>query len=110
MRKRASVVFPVRVGNDGEVADSFRVGANLSGASSGFGVRITSAGQDVTADVLAGTYVIDDLAAGDAVTLKVKVTAYGRSTWGASRKVDVTVASTATPTLTDVVRARAVRH
>lgn len=81
VRKRATVVFPVRVGNDGEVADSFRVGANLSGAPSGFGVGITHAGQDVTADVRAGTYVIDDLAAGDAVTLKVKVTAYGRSTW-----------------------------
>jgi len=92
------------------VAASFRVRATLSGARTGFGVSIRRAGQDIATAVLAGTYVVDDLAAGDTVTLKVKVTGYRRSTWGSSRKVDLAVTSSATPTLTDVVRARAVRR
>ncbi len=59
---RATAAFPVRVGNDGEVAASFRVQAALSGAPTGFGVTIRRDGQDVTAAVLAGTYVVTDLA------------------------------------------------
>lgn len=106
---RSTAVFPVRVGNDGEVPASFRLQAVLSGAPSGFGVVIRRAGQDITAAVLAGTYEVADLAPGDTATLTVRVTAFGRSVRGAVRKVDVTAASLATPTLSDVVRARAVR-
>lgn len=106
---RATAVFPVRVGNDGEVAADVRVGAVGSGASR-FSVTIRRSGQDVTAAVLAGTYVVEDLAPGATATLQVRVTAGGRSVVGSSRKVDVTVSSSATPTLVDVVRARATRR
>ena len=107
--RRDTVVFPVRVGNDGEVAASIRLQAALSGAPSGFGVAIRRGTQDVTAEVLAGTYVVEDLAPGDTALLTVRVTAFGRSTRGAARKVDVTASSSATPTLSDVVRVRALR-
>ncbi|MCB1006144.1 MAG: hypothetical protein KDB35_18325 [Acidimicrobiales bacterium] len=108
--KRSTAVFPVRIGNDGEVTSSFRLAAAVSGAPTGFRVRVVRAGQDITDEVLAGTYVVADLAPGATATVKVKVTAFRRSTWGSSRKVDLTAASTATPALVDVVRARAVRR
>ncbi len=50
------------------------------------------------------------MTAGDTATLTVRVTAFGRSAPGAVRKVDVTASSVATPTLSDVVRTRAVRR
>ncbi len=106
---RQTAVFPVRIGNDGEVAADVRLGGVTSGASR-FTVAVHRAGQDITAAVLAGTYVIEDLAPGATVTVQVRVTAGGRSVVGSSRKVDLTVSSSATPTLVDVVRARATRR
>lgn len=106
---RDTAVFPVRIGNDGEVAADVRLGGASTGAS-GFTVAVRRGGQDITAAVLTGTYVVRDLAPGATVTVQVRVTAGGRSVVGSSRKVDLTVSSSATPTLVDVVRARATRR
>lgn len=106
---RETAVFPVRIGNDGEVPADVRVGAQGSGAAR-FTVAVRRDGNDITAAVLAGTYVVEDLAPGATVTVQVRVTAGGRSVVGTSRKVDLTVSSSATPTLVDVVRARATRR
>lgn len=103
-----SVIAYVRVQNDRPGADSFKVKGATAG-SSGYTVRYFRGTTDITAQVEAGSYAIDNLAPGAFVDLKVKITATTGAAAGSSRSVTVTVKSKTTKTIKDVVQTRAVR-
>jgi hypothetical protein len=98
----------VRIQNDGPANDSFTVDANLSGSSS-FAVKFFSGTTDVTAAVLAGTYTVNNLAAGAQVTIEVRITAASNTVASATRNIDVIATSTSQPSATDVVRGHITR-
>ena len=93
----------VQVQNDSLATDSFTIDANLSGSSS-FTVQFFNGATDITAAVLAGTYTVNNLAAGAHVTIEIRVTAAGNTPASATRNVDVFVNSNSEPSVVDSVR------
>ena len=93
----------IQVQNDSLATDSFTIDANLSGSSS-FTVQFFNGATNITAAVLAGTYTVNNLAAGAHVTIEVRVTAAGNTSAGATRNVDVFVNSNSEPSAMDSVR------
>ncbi|MEA2677161.1 MAG: hypothetical protein QOJ81_1302, partial [Chloroflexota bacterium] len=98
----------LRFENDSLATDSFTVDANLSGSAS-FTVQFFSGATDITAAVLAGTYTVNNLAAGGQVTIEMRVTAAGNTLASATRNVDVFVNSNSEPSAMDVVRGHITR-
>lgn len=105
----ATRTFHVRVGNDGDATDSFRVRGVASGATGYKVTYVDAAGTDITSQVVAGTYTVADLPPGATATLRVKIKAKPSSVRGSARKADVTVTSVGDPSAVDTVRAKAKR-
>ena len=95
--------FSVKVGNDGLDVDSFTVRG--AGSNSRFTVTYFRGATNITAQVVAGTYAIADLAAGGSRTLTVKVRVAGSTPVGTSRSFLVTATSTGTGAPKDAVKA-----
>ena len=95
--------FPIRISNDGLSPDTFTVkGAGTSGA---FTATYFIGAVDVTARVVAGTYAINNLAAGASRTLTLKVKVGSGAVVGSSKSFLVTTTSTGRGTPKDAVKA-----
>ena len=100
---RGRTTFAVRAQNEGDRPDSVRVRGDAGNAR--FRVRYVRAGVDVTSQVVGGTYVVPDLPSGAVATLLVDVRALPGAPPGATRTINVTLTSQATPTQRDRVKA-----
>jgi dipeptidyl aminopeptidase/acylaminoacyl peptidase len=96
--------FTVKIQNDGSATDSF--GLDGTGGSGQWVVTYFFEGTNVTPQVVAGTFSLDDLAprAAENVTLKIKPKA--NAGIGSSRSVLVTATSEADPSAEDTVKAK----
>lgn len=104
----ATRTFYVRLDNDGGGTESLTLRGVASG-SSGYTVKYKLGTENITDQVVSGSFQTDPLAPGASVLVKVKVTATTAAAAGSARNVDLTVRSTAIPSQRDVVRVRAVR-
>src|SRR5262249_55431488 len=96
--------FSVKIANDGGLgADSFKV----KGTGSGGGLAITylAGATNVTAQVVAGTYAISNLAPGGSKTLTMKVKVASGAKVGSSRSFLVTATSSGGGSPKDAVKA-----
>ena len=98
----------VKVQNDSPKKDSFLVDGSLSGSSK-FSVKFFRGATDITAQVMAGTYSINNLAAGAEVTIEIRVTAKSSTPASATRNIDVLVTSKSAPAAQDLVRGHVTR-
>jgi hypothetical protein len=98
-----TAAFVVRVENQGAATDSLLVAG--TGDRGGASVRYRSGGEDVTAAVTGGTFLVPDLAPGRGRTIRVVVQIASGAKIGAERAWMVSVASVAEPTSADAVRA-----
>lgn len=96
-------VFFVRVQNDGEVVNGFRVRGPRSDMR--WTVRYFAGTRDVTAAVTAGTYRVDDLAPGGTRILRVVVRPTPRADRGDRHDVTVRLSARTQPGVADTVRA-----
>ena len=101
-RKR-SVVYEVRVTNRGTRTDRMAVGGTRR--SPQFKVAYLDGGQNVTADVLAGTYQTGALKPGESATLTVKITRLRGARPGSKRTFEIRVVSTNAKSKADTVAA-----
>jgi hypothetical protein len=97
------VVLVVRIQNDGTAPCSFLVTG--SHGTDGFDIQYTAPGTDVTADVIAGTYALQDLPPSATRRVVVRVAAEVDVSLGAKRDVLVRAVSTTAPNLVDAARA-----
>lgn len=104
----ATRTFFVNVQNDRLTPDTLTVKGVESG-SAGYRVAYFQGRADITAQVHAGTFTLAGLASGASVTLKVKMTATSGAAAGSARNATITSRSATTPSVKDVVRARAER-
>lgn len=88
-KARKRLTFVITVSNDGPATSRLRVQA--AGSSPGFGVKYLSGSTDVTADVVAGTFLSGMLAAGQSEVLIAKVTVKSTAAVGASTSRLVTI-------------------
>lgn len=100
---RGQAVFFVRVQNDGEVLNSFRVRGPRSDPT--WTVRYLAGGRDVTRAVTAGTHAVDDLAPGATRILRVVVRPTPRAHRGDRHDVTVRLSARTQPGVVDTVRA-----
>ena len=98
-----TVTFTVRVDNDGDRVDD--IGVRGDGGSPQLTVRYRRNGVDITAQVVAGTYRVQDLASGGRVEITVVVTARSGAPRGSSHTVAVTLTSQASTSARDRVKA-----
>jgi hypothetical protein len=94
----------VLLGNDSPDVDSFRVAATWSGAPK-YTVTIFRNGVDITTQVKAGTYSVNNLASGANVTIRVQIQGQAGLSPSATGNLDVTLTSKSAPAAKDVVRA-----
>ena len=95
--------FSIKISNDGLSSDSFTVkGAGISGA---FTPTYFNGAVDITPQVVAGTYAINNLAAGASKTLTLKVKVGSGAAVGSSKSFLVTTTSTGRGTPKDAVKA-----
>lgn len=104
-------VFRIKIQNDGDAIDSFRVVGR--GSKPGFTVRYfkgTAGDVDITSEVIAGTYVTDPLEPGASTTnaklIKMKVYVAEDAPSGVSAPFRVKAISTNDPTKADRVKAK----
>jgi len=100
---RGQAAFFVRVQNDGEVLNSFRVSGPRSNPT--WTVRYLAGGRDVTRAVTAGTHAVDDLAPGATRILRVVVRPTSRAHRGDRLDVTVRLSARTQPGVADTVRA-----
>ena len=103
----ATRVFPVRVQNDGDTRSGVRVDGCAPG--SGFRIRYLAGfrgSTDITSAVVAGEYVVSDLAPNEVGALRMVVTIGPAAEPGSVRTCAVGLTSTLSSTVRDVVRAR----
>jgi hypothetical protein len=106
IRRARSKTFLVRIQNDGDVTDSFRIKGTR--AALGFTLKYMVGTTNVTKQVLAGTYRFNNLAPGATKTLKVVIGVQRRTRVGKPTVIAITDSSVANPTLKDVVRTKGV--
>jgi hypothetical protein len=95
--------FSIKISNDGLGSDSFTVkGGGTSGA---FTATYLNGAVDITAQVVAGTYAVNNLAAGASKTLTLKVKVGSGAAVGSSKAFLVTTTSTGGGTPKDAVKA-----
>jgi hypothetical protein len=102
-----TVVFDVKVQNDGSAPDSFRLDGDASIAA----MKVTyvkglSGSSQITVPVVNGTYVTPVLEPGAATTIRLKVTVQSSAKVGSTKPFYVTATSVADGTTTDTVRAQ----
>ena len=97
------VAFVVRVVNDGATADSILVAG--TGDPGGATVRYRSGGEDVTAAVTGGTFVVPDLPPDRGRTIRLLVRVAPGARIGTERAWTVSATSVAEPESVDAVRA-----
>jgi hypothetical protein len=98
--------FKIRIENDGSTFDAYTVQA--PGASPGFAVRYlrgASGAVDITAAVVAGTYMTPSLARGGSVVMRVRIQVKAGAPAEAVQSIPLTIASVARPSSIDVVKA-----
>jgi hypothetical protein len=95
--------FDVRLVNDGVPADDVVLAG--TGDRGGASVRYLADGQDITADVVAGTFQVRGLEPGARVELEVVVTVSEAAAIGALRAWVISAASVGDPSSVDAVRA-----
>ena len=95
--------FSVQIGNDGLGVDSYTVRG--TGSNSRFTVSYFRGATNITAQVLAGTYPIANLAAGVNRTLTVRVKVAAGAPVGSSRSFLITATSTGAGAPKDAVKA-----
>lgn len=95
--KRGGANFYVRVQNDGDASDTFRVRG--SGNSRRFRIRYYTLGRTVSAAVKGGRLQLRDLAPGAHRTLRVRIQTRSTLPPGAARTAKVTVTSTTNGTV-----------
>ncbi len=103
VHRNQSGTFSVKIGNDGLGVDSSTVRG--AGSNARFTVSYFSGNTNITAQVVAGTYPIADLAAGGNRTLTVKVRVAAGTPVGTSRSFLVTATSTGAGAPKDAVKA-----
>jgi hypothetical protein len=102
-----SVTFFVTGQNDGAVAETMKVKG--CAGSAGWGVKYLAgtAGQnDITTQVVAGTYSPGSIAPGDDATLRVQIQHKSGAQIGSFKSCLIAVRSSTDPTATDAVKAR----
>ena len=102
----SSATFLIQIQNDGSASDSFTVQGTASSTS--FTVKYqtgTSGGSDITSSVTAGTYRVNNLAAGGSTVIRATLTAARKLVVGATKDFLITSSSVATPTKRDAVKA-----
>lgn len=101
-RRGTTATYSVRIENDSTSApDSFRVAGALG--SRGFTVGYFDGGQDVTSEVLAGTWTTPTLQPGQAHVLTVQVDVAGNAPLLGSSTSLINVSSTGDPSIMDAV-------
>ena len=95
--------FSIKVGNDGLGVDSFTVRG--PGSNGRFTVRYFRGPTDITAQVLAGTYTIANLAVGGNRTLTLRVKVAAGAPVGSNRSFLITATSTGGGAPKDAVKA-----
>lgn len=98
--------YAVTVQNDGGLPASFVLKSTVT---DGTGFRVTyrdAGGADITSAVNAGTYSTGTLAAGQSVTIAMRVKVKSSAVQGAMAKIDLAARNGAGPFVRDVVRAR----
>ena len=98
----------VRLQNDGQATDTFKVDANFTGSAS-YTVQFFRGTTNITAAVLAGTYQVTNLGAGGQVTIQMRITAASNTAATATADIDVFVTSNSQPSQMDVVRGHVTR-
>jgi N-acetylglucosamine-6-sulfatase len=96
--------FWVRVQNDSRRTDSFRLRATETGPTT-MRARYWRGNVEITSQVLAGTYAIDNLAAGAHVAIEVRVVVKTGTSAGSVKRVLLEASSHSRPAQVDVVRA-----
>jgi len=98
----ASVSYFISVQNDAPLADTLHLRGGRSSVS--FGVVYKNAGQDITNEVIDGTYVTPSLAPGATHTIRAIVTVRNTAPRGSSLARTLTATSTANSARKDTVR------
>jgi trimeric autotransporter adhesin len=98
-----TVTFRISAENDGNVVDRYRIAAS-GPAVTGYVVRYWRGTTEITASVVAGTYLTPQLAPGSKHVIKAKVTVKSGAAGGSSVSRLVTVTSVAQPSAVDAVR------
>lgn len=104
----ASRRFHVRIHNQRATTDSFTISGRLAGAP-GYQVTYLAGRDDITDQVLDGTYTVGPLGPGEFVTVKVKIRAVTAGP-GTSHVADLTARSQTNPVAGDTVRAKVTRN
>jgi hypothetical protein len=102
-RGQGDIFFEARVQNDATFSDTMKV-VGTAGTTN-FAVKYTVGGTNVTAAVVAGTYVTPALAPGAAVVITIRVTVKASAPAGSSRAFLVSARSAADPTKVDAITA-----
>jgi hypothetical protein len=103
-----TATFTTRITNDGFAADSFTVKG--TGGQPGFATTYLRGATNVTSQVVAGTYAINNLAPGSSVDITLRVTVGTSVPDGTSRSWLVTTTSTGSGTPNDGVKATVTAH
>lgn len=100
---RSRATFTITVENDGKMPDTFTIQGG--GSTDRFVISYDVGGVTVTKSVVAGTYTVGPVDAGDKVALKLRIDARTRTPSGASLWCPVLVSSFGDGTKVDQVRA-----
>src|SRR5262249_44840048 len=103
VRSGKTASYDIQVQNDGSATDSFQVRGSTGNSS--LSVKYSIGSTDITAAVTAGTYTINNLAAGGNQTLRFVVTATRNAPVNSSLSALITVTSLADTTKSDAVKA-----
>jgi hypothetical protein len=99
----ATATFTIRVANDGFATDSFTLQG--TGSQSGFTATYMRGTTNITAQVVAGTYTISNLARGSSVDITLSVLVGNSVPNGTARSWIVTATSTGSGSAKDAVKA-----
>jgi len=97
----ATTTFKIRVENDGNRSDRFRVSA--SGVTAGYRVRFFAGTTDITVAIKTGTFRTPSLAPGDSYLIKAKTKPVDPHDGDATKRL-VTVSSVGDPSKQDAVK------
>lgn len=103
-RRGTSKSFSIRLENDGSVADSFSVAG--PGAQTGFAAKYLQGTNDVTSQIVAGTFTTSSLAPGASVVVRLVVTVKKSAASGVVKAWVVTASSTTSNSKQDAAKAR----
>jgi len=96
--------FYVKLQNDSPTADSFKIKATITGSAK-YTVKVFRTTANVTSQVTAGTYALNNLAPGQSVVLRIDVTAAATTPTTSVKDVLIAMRSTSAPGTRDVVKA-----